>query len=216
MGMLVDIVGTAGIQTATQSHYNVDRMAHLSLSAPPIVLPMPIPDPELLEPYDGLREGVLFIGRHEPRKQPAVFARKIAQAGLPAKVLTNRKGEGKFRKTFKKHRVTDFEIRSQITGQDKADFIKSARMAFHPAKLESYGFSAMETLAAGLPTLLVAEYEWWRSFADDGVQITPVRHAVDHLLRLYDKEPEQSCSNWAQQERDTFRIWAEYLQSSRR
>lgn len=83
MGMLVNIVGTAGIQTATQSHYNVDRMAHLSLSVPPIVLPMPIPDPELFEPYDGPCEGVLFIGRHEPRKQPAVASMPGAALRLP-------------------------------------------------------------------------------------------------------------------------------------
>ncbi|MEP5731786.1 MAG: glycosyltransferase [Sulfitobacter sp.] len=216
MGMLVNIVGTAGIQTATQSHYNVERMAHMSLSAPPIVLPMPIPDPELLEPYDGSREGVLFIGRHEPRKQPAVFARKVVQAELPAKVLTNKNGESKFRKTFEKHGVTDFEIRSQITGQEKADFIKSARIAFHPAKLESYGFSAMETLAAGLPTLLIHEYGWWQAFIDDGVHITPIRDAHNVLLELYEC-PLQAAPNYAaHREQQTFAIWERYLNAERR
>lgn len=177
MEMLFRIVGTPGITTATQSDYNLERMKHLELSAPPVVLPMPIPDPELLQPYHGKREGVLFIGRHEPRKQPAVFARKVAQAGLPAKVLTRQNSEEKFTKTFNKHGITDYELKSEITGQEKADFIRSARIAFHPAKLESYGFSAMETLAAGLPTLLVHEYGWWQAFIEEGVQITPIRDA---------------------------------------
>ena len=216
MGMLVNIVGTANLQTATQSHYNVERMAHMSLSAPPIVLPMPIPDPELLEPYDGPREGVLFIGRHEPRKQPSVFARKVGQAGVPAKVLTNAKGDGKFRKTFKNHGITNFEIRSQITGQAKADFIRSARIAFHPAKLESYGFSAMETLAAGLPTLLVHEYDWWQAFIDDGVHITPIREAHNAVRELYDRPLKTAPSFAAHREQQTFAIWEHYLNSDHR
>ena len=213
MEMLFRIVGTPGITTATQSDYNLERMRHLKLSAPPVVLPMPIPDPQLLQPYTGERHGVLFIGRHEPRKQPAVFARKVAQAGLPAKVLTRKKGVEKFHKTFENHGITDYEIQSEITGQVKADFIRSARIAFHPAKLESYGFSAMETLAAGLPTLLVHEYDWWQAFIDDGVHITPIRDAHNALLELCERPLNTAPSFAARREQQTFAIWEEYLNS---
>lgn len=188
MQMLFDIVATDGMQTATQSHFNIERMAHLNMSSPATVLPMPIPDIELLTPYSGAKEGVLFIGRHEPRKQPAVFARKLAEAKLPAKVLTNKKGEDKFINTFEKYGVTDYEIRSEIIGKEKAGFIQSARIAFHPAKIESYGFSAMETLAAGLPTLLIHEYGWWQSFIEERVDITPIRQAKENLIQLYNKK----------------------------
>jgi len=213
MEMLLRIVGTSGITTATQSDYNIERMKHLELSAPPVVLPMPIPDPQLLQPHAGERHGVLFIGRHEPRKQPAVFAKKVAQAGLPAKVLTRKKGVEKFHKTFKSHGITDYEIQSEITGQEKADFIRSARIAFHPAKLESYGFSAMETLAAGLPTLLVHEYDWWQAFIDDGVHITPIRDARNALLELYERPLNTAPSFAERREQQTFAIWEEYLNS---
>lgn len=213
MQMLYNIVQSSHIQTATQSDFNVQRMAHLKLSASAVVLPMPIPDPELLEPYEAPRQGVLFIGRHEPRKQPAVFAAKVAKAGLPAKVLTNTRGVSKFKKTFEKYGVTDFEIRNQITGHDKADFIRSARIAFHPAKLESYGFSAMETLAAGLPTLLVHEYDWWQAFIDDGVHITPIRDAHNALLELYRRPLQAAPSFAARREQETFAIWEKYLNS---
>jgi len=213
MEMLLRIVGTPGITTATQSDYNVERMKHLELSAPPIVLPMPIPDPQLLQPYASERRGVLFIGRHEPRKQPAVFAKKVAQAGLPAKVLTRKNGVEKFHKTFKRHGITNYEIQSEITGQEKADFIRSALIAFHPAKLESYGFSAMETLAAGLPTLLVHEYDWWQAFIDDGVHITPIRDAHNALLELYERPLNTAPSFAARQEQETFAIWEKYLNS---
>lgn len=215
MEMLYRIIGTAGVTTATQSDYNVERMQHLEFSAAPVVLPMPIPDPQLLQPYEGERSGVLFIGRHEPRKQPAVFAQKVAQAGLPAKVLTRASGEKKFEATFKKYGITDHNIRSEITVQEKADFIKSARIAFHPAKLESYGFSAMETLAAGLPTLLVHEYDWWQAFIDNGVHITPVRDAHNALLELYERPLNTAPSFAAHREQQTFAIWEQYLNSDR-
>jgi len=213
MEMLHRIVAADGITAATQSNHNVTRMEHLEFSSPLAVLPMPIPDPQLMLPYDGERRGVLFIGRHEPRKQPTQFAAKVAKAGLPAKVLTNKMGEENFRKTFEKNGITDFEIRSEITGQEKADFIRSARIAFHPAKLESYGFSAMETLAAGLPTLLVHEYGWWQAFIDDGVHITPIRDAQNKLRELYDK-PQDAASNYGQdREQQTFSMWEQYLNS---
>lgn len=213
MEMLFEIVATDGIVTATQSDHNVTRMDHLEFSTPPVVLPMPIPDPQLMQPYEGERRGVLFIGRHEPRKQPAQFAAKVAKAGLPAKVLTNKKGEASFHRTFEKHGLTDYEIRSEITGQEKAVFIRSARIAFHPAKLESYGFSAMETLAAGLPTLLVADYGWWQAFIDDGVHITPIRQAAENLHKLYDKPTEDTSAHWDQRERSTFEAWQAHLNS---
>lgn len=213
MQMLFDIVEIPNIQTATQSHYNVDRMKHLNMSKPPLVLPMPIPDPELLKPYDGPHKGVLFIGRHEPRKQPKVFAAKVAKAGLPAKILTNERAADTFADTLRDHGITDYEIRSQITGQEKADFIKSAKIAFHPAKLESYGFSAMETLAAGLPTLLVHEYGWWQAFIDAGVHITPIRQAHLKLQQLYERSVSAAPTHGIEQEQQTFAEWEQYFSS---
>jgi hypothetical protein len=211
MQMLFDIVGTRGIQTATQSDFNIQRMTHLDLAKPAMVLPMPIPDSELLEPYNGVKEGVLFIGRHEPRKQPTVFARKVSQAGLPVKVLTNATGEKKFQATFKKYDITNYEIKHGITGQEKADFLRSARIAFHPAKLESYGFSAMETLAAGLPTLLVHEYGWWQSFIKEGVQITPIRQAQDKLRELYERPSLTAPAYGKTQEQQVFETWQSHF-----
>lgn len=212
MAMLEDIVATKGIKVATQSAYNIERMGHLQFGEPPIVLPMPIPDPELLAPYKGVRKGVLFVGRHEPRKQPDVFAKKVALAELPAKVLTNRAGEEKFKKTFAKHGITDFEIFSQITGVQKAHFIQSARVAFHTANLESYGFSAMETLRAGVPTLLIQEYDWWQAFMHEGVKIAPIRSAHIKLKKMYEAGGSVPQDGEAEEQR-TMELWRSYLNS---
>jgi glycosyltransferase involved in cell wall biosynthesis len=208
---LYSIPGIKGITTATQCDYNLTRMDHLSFSTPPVVLPMPIPDAQLLVPYEGPREGVLFIGRHEPRKDPKLFAKTVATAGLPAKVLTNKRGVKKFEKLLTKAGVTQFEIKGQIIGEEKTDFIKSAKVAFHPAKMESYGFSAMETLAAGLPTLLIEERNWWRAFKDDGVHLTSRKDAAANLLALYEQNLPSNNYIWCKREQQTFNSWQEFL-----
>ena len=177
----------------------------------PLVLPMPLPDLELLEPYEGKQEGVLFIGRHEPRKNPKLFAKAVAEAGLPAKVLTNKRGMKKFEKTLAEAGVESFDIRYELTGSQKTDFIKSARIAFHPANLESYGFSAMETLAAGLPTVLIEEYRWWRAFEHAGVITAPKDGIVQTLADLHHSPDFQSKFDWLKHENKFQEDWLTLL-----
>lgn len=210
-GFLYLIPQIPGITLATQCDYNLARMGHLAFATPPIVLPMPIPDPQLMQPFSGQREGVLFIGRHEPRKDPKLFVKTVAEAGLPAKVLTNKRGIKKFKELFENAGVTDFEIKAQITGDEKTDFIKSAKIAFHPAVSESYGFSAMETLAAGLPTLLIEEREWWRSFEHDSVDLTSKEDATAALRNLYDLSRPMLQNPWVQREAHIFAAWKKYF-----
>lgn len=207
---LLEQASIPGIEIATQSQFNIQRMHQLGISFAhePMVLPMPLPDVELLEPPFHSTEGVLFIGRHEPRKNPKLFARMVAQAGLPAKVLTNSRGEKKFEKTLTDAGITDFEIQHTLTGKAKADFIKSARIAFHPANLESYGFSAMETLAAGLPTLLIQEYDWWQAFEDLGVSVCPKEEVPEKLIQLYESPQLANEFEWLNSENRTRKQWA--------
>lgn len=215
---LYSILDHPQIQTATQCQYNIARMNKLmfainrSYGKAPIVLPMPIPDIELLSPYTGPKDGVLFIGRHEPRKNPKFFVKTVAAAGLPAKVLTNKRGVKKFEKLFKESKVTNFQIQYQLTGQAKADFIQSAKIAFHPARTESYGFSAMETLAAGLPTLLIEEYKWWKSFQHQNITLTSRKKATDALYNLYHSTiPSSEHTNLIKHEVATSRAWSDYI-----
>lgn len=215
---LYSILEHPQIQTATQCDYNIGRMDKLmiainrSYGKQPIVLPMPIPDIELLSPYTGPKDSVLFIGRHEPRKNPKFFAKAVAAARLPAKVLTNKRGVKKFAKLFDTFGITDYEIRYQLTGQAKAEFIQSAKIAFHPARTESYGFSAMETLAAGLPTLLIEEYKWWKSFQHQNITLRNRKQAIDALHNLYHSaKPTSNNTNWIKHEVATFRAWSDYI-----
>jgi glycosyltransferase involved in cell wall biosynthesis len=202
------------VLVATQSKFNVGRMGRLKFANKPVVLPMPIPDEELLTGYAGERRGVLFIGRHEPRKNPKRFAEKVAKAGLPAKVLTNKRGEAKFQKTLHEAGVAAFEIRSELTGAEKAEFVHSARLAFNPSNSESYGYSAMETLAAGVPTLCLEEYDWWRNFEDDGIHFATSLRSVEKLQELYLAEATKEPSRWVLHEQATTEAWRSFVASA--
>lgn len=207
---LLEQANTPGIEIATQSHLNIQRMRTIGFpfAHDPLVLPMPLPDLELLDPYVGAKEGVLFIGRHEPRKNPKSFAKAVAEAGLPAKVLTNKRGEKRFKETLSEAGVANFDIRYELTGQAKAEFIKSAKIAFLPANLEAYGFSAMETLAAGLPTLLIEEYGWWKAFETQGVATTSRANMATGLKSLYHTEFKVNSRVWLITESETKSNWA--------
>ena len=197
------------LQIATQSRHNIARMDHLKFRQQPIVLPMPLPDPELMTPYSGPRDGVLFIGRHEPRKNPKLFAKTLATTGLPVKVLTNKRGVAKFEKTFAHAGVSNYQIEYELTGKAKADFLKSARMAFHPAVQECFAFSTIESLAVGLPTLLIEEHDWWRAFTDFDLHVVPKAKAAEKLKELYEQPVSPSTSAWHSIEAETQKAWAE-------
>lgn len=199
---------------ATQTAFNMQRLDGLKFSNVPVVLPMPIPDQELLRPINPpSKEGVLFIGRHEPRKAPKVFAEKVAKAGLSAKILTNKLGATKFKKTLQDAGVQHFDIQFELTGQAKADFIASAKIAFHTSRSESYGFCAMETLIVGLPTLCLLERGWWKNFADQGVHTSTMRDASAQLKTLYGASNEGPI-DWHAREQATEKVWTDFLSVS--
>ena len=128
-------------------------------------LPMRVPERGLLDdnlPWDQ-KQGMLFIGRHEPRKNPEAFVDAAKRTGIKPLVLTNKQGKEKFEADFAEAGITDYEIRAGIIGKEKVDFIKSARIAYHPSKLESYGFSAFETLHS-CPTFALEEFDWYSAF----------------------------------------------------
>ena len=126
---------TTGVVIGTQSKFN-----QLSINDTAFHLPIPITEKSLLEEHHKLREGVLFIGRWEEGKNPELFLDLIEQTKLPAKVMTSANGAKKFEDKLKKIGVP-YEIRVGIIGQEKVDFITSARVAFNPSVVESYGMA---------------------------------------------------------------------------
>jgi glycosyltransferase involved in cell wall biosynthesis len=169
-----------GLIVGTQTERNVEELSNATH------LPMPMPERGLLEYYTGEKSGVLFIGRWEERKNPKVFIDMIKETGLPAKVLTNKTGEKKF-KTELEAIGAKYDIKAEVIGQEKVDFIRSSRIFFMPSKSESYGFALFESLGH-MPCVVLKEYEWHDNFSSRLLEIMPVKEVSFRIKALYESK----------------------------
>jgi glycosyltransferase involved in cell wall biosynthesis len=200
-----------GLTIGTQTEVNKNKILN---SFSPMnelrVLPMPIPEPELLNKSFCEKEGVLFIGRHEQGKNPDVFVKSVIKAGLKAKIITNTNGAKKFEDAFKAADYSNYEIKIGVIGHEKVEFIKSAKVYFNPSVLESFGFTMLEGLSQ-LPTLVLEGMEWHESFESMGFSFhkTSASNASEKLIELHNisndssnlsvaiKYNENAISNWS-------------------
>jgi len=146
---------TSGIYVGTQSKFN-------QLETGGYHLPIPITERGLLEEYHKPREGILFIGRWEEGKNPELFIDLIEQTKLPAKVMTSPNGVKKFEDRLKRIGIP-YDVRASIVGKEKVDFITSARVAFNPSTVESYGMAFYEQIIQ-LPTFCLENQRWTKNF----------------------------------------------------
>lgn len=151
------------------------------------VLPMPMSERGLLEFNNGPREGVLYIGRYEPRKNPEAFIKVIAETKLPARVMTNQLGAKKFEAEFKKHGIADYEIVSEVVGEDKVNFIKKCKLHFNPSYSENYCFVFYECLTQ-LNCVVLDTQDWADNFDEAYYTITDKKNMSRVIKELYDKE----------------------------
>lgn len=135
----------------TQSQFNADACNGVEL-------PIFTSETALLQKYDYERKGVLFIGTNEDRKGAKTFLEVIKATGLPAKILTNAPGAKKFEASLKEIGA-EYEIKTSIIGQEKVDFIASARVALNVAIGESFGMAFQEQLMQ-LPTVGLSDMRW--------------------------------------------------------
>jgi len=147
-------------------------------------LPIPITERALLEEYHGQREGVLFVGRWEEGKNPELFLELIEQTKLPAKVMTSPNGVKKFEERLKKIGVP-YDVRASIVGQEKVDFITSARVAFNPSTIESYGMAFYEQIIQ-LPTFCLENQRWTKNFEGHLFFETNKKEMAEDVLGAYE------------------------------
>lgn len=70
----------------------------------------------------------------------------------------------------------------------------------------------MEALAAGLPTLFIEEYKWWKSFQHPNVILTTREEASEALFKLYHSaKPSSDNTHWLQHETATYKAWRDYI-----
>jgi len=151
-------------------------------------LRIPMPEKELLEKHDNPREGVLWIGRWEPRKNPEEFIRVIKETGLSAKVITNTNGARKFEEALKAIGAK-YEIKIGIYGKEKVDFITSARVAYNPAIRESFGLAFYECMGQ-LPTVAITGMSWLNNFSKKDYFSDEKKNIPALILKLYEDFPD--------------------------
>ena len=177
--MMRQQLSTTNIDIGTQSKFN---QLHLDESS--YHLPIPITERGLLEEHHKQREGILFIGRWEEGKNPELFLDLIEQTKLPAKVMTNANGAKKFEDRLKKIGVP-YEIRVGIIGQEKVDFMTSARIAFNPSIVESYGMAFYEQHIQ-MPTLVLENQRWTNNFNKNFFYTCTKKDMASKAKELYD------------------------------
>lgn len=184
-----------GLTIGTQTKSNQRMISSVFDGRESVVLPMPIPEVDLLDKYVGEKDGVLFIGRHEQGKNPDVYVNAVIQSGLKAKIITNSNGAKKFKAAFDAASYTNYEIKVGIVGYEKVAFIKSAKVYFNPSVLESFGFTMLEGLSQ-LPTLVLEGKQWYDSFGELGFNFhkTSVANAASKLKILHDQEFENDAN----------------------
>ena len=146
-------------------------------------LPIPMTEKTLLEEHNKPREGVLWIGRWEPRKNPEEFIRVIKETGLPAKVITNTNGAKKFEEALKAIGAK-YEIKIGVYGKEKVDFITSARVAYNPA-IRSFGLAFYECMGQ-LPTVAIKGMSWLDNFSNQWYFCEDKKNIPKLILNLYE------------------------------
>lgn len=199
---------TDNIYIGTQSNFN-----RLSISDTVYHLPIPITERGLLQEHHKPREGVLFIGRWEEGKNPELFIDLIEQTNLPAKVMTSPNGVKKFEERLKKLGVK-YDIRASIIGQEKVDFITSARVAFNPSTVESYGMAFYEQILQ-MPTVALENQRWTKNFDSRHYFTVNKKNMASTILDLYNNVPDAKTwysngilESYRNRENEVFHKWS--------
>lgn len=205
--MMRQQLSTPNIDIGTQSKFN---QVHLDESS--YHLPIPITERGLLEEHHKPREGILFVGRWEEGKNPELFLELIEQTQLPAKVMTSANGAKKFEDRLKKIGVP-YEIKVGIIGQEKVDFMTSARIAFNPSIVESYGMAFYEQHIQ-MPTLVLENQRWTQNFNNQFFYTCNKKNMAEKAKELYSMFEKAetyyslgSLKHAQRQEADVFHKW---------
>lgn len=200
---------TSGIYVGTQSKFN-----QLNISDTVYHLPIPITERGLLEEHHKPREGVLFVGRWEEGKNPELFIDLIEQTKLPAKVMTSPNGVHKFIDKLSKLGVKH-DVRASIIGKEKVDFMTSARVAFNPSTVESYGMAFYEQMVQ-MPTVALEGQRWTKNFDNNHFFTVNKKNMAQTVLDLYKNVPDAKTwydsgvlSKFRNIENDVFHKWNE-------
>jgi len=194
----------------TQSQKNIDELTKYGATNCRL-LRMPMSERGLLERYTGNREGVLFIGRWEEGKNPEAYIHAMKECGLPCRVMTNESGRKKFEKAFNEHGITNYTIKTGITGQEKVDFIRQSSVFYMPSKRENYPFAFLECLGH-MPCVVTTMQDWSDNFDSNFfAKVHPVEVATT-IKKLYGTDQLPSALDYVKQlDDEVAQGWVEFL-----
>jgi len=158
---------TTLIQTKQNKEKLKEKFDHIPLDLNAVVQLYPLTDSNVV--YNLEKDGLLYIGRHEDRKNPGMYIKVLADikakygVEIKAKVLTRSAHVKKFEADFAEIGHTNYEIKADVVGEEKAKLIQSAKVAFMPYKNESFGIAVLEALRF-MPTVVLDKYDWHYNF----------------------------------------------------
>jgi glycosyltransferase involved in cell wall biosynthesis len=179
-------------------------------------LSMPMSERKLLDyNFDDSREGVLYIGRWEDRKNPEAFLKVIKETNLPAKIMTNANGKRKFEARLAELKIENYEIKASIVGEEKVKFIQSARVHFNPSLRENYPFTFFECLG-NMPCVVIDKSEWVTNFDSKYYARVPLDEAADAVRTAYKITPKKWYDFGAPQyvkdlDENTAKQWSDFM-----
>ena len=193
----------------TQSPRNVEELKSNGCNHATL-LPMPMSERELLEPYKGEKSGVLYIGRWEERKNPEAFLKVIKETGLPAKIITNSNGKKKFEARLAELGITNFEMKAGIVGKEKVDFIRSSKVHFNPSLRENYPFTFFECLGH-MPCVVLDKSEWVTNFSKELYTRVSIDKAGEAIKALYNSNAGGALEYVKELDINTAEKWVDFL-----
>jgi len=179
------------ITTLIQTKQNEAKLLpKLPYSNPNLYIqPYPLTDSNVV--YNLEKEGLLYIGRHEDRKNPGMYIKVLADikekygVELKAKVLTRSAHVKKFEADFAAIGHTNYEIKCDVVGDEKAKLIQSSKVAFMPYKNESFGIAVLEALRF-MPTVVLRNYDWHYNFQGmSNLIVADIKEASDIIWSAY-------------------------------
>jgi glycosyltransferase involved in cell wall biosynthesis len=153
------------------------------------VQPYPLTDSNVIDSLT--KDGLLYIGRHEERKNPGAYVKVLADikakygVELKAVVMTREAHAKKFEADFESIGHTNYEIKTDIVGDEKARLIQSAKVAFMPYKNESFGIAVLEALRF-MPTVVLDKFDWHYNFRGmSNLTVANSKDVADVIWDLY-------------------------------
>lgn len=199
------------IKTLIQTKQNETKLlSKLPYTNPNLyVQPYPLTDSNVV--YNLEQDGLLYIGRHEDRKNPGMYIKALADiktkygVELKAKVLTRSAHVKKFEEDFASIGHTNYEIKADVVGEEKAKLIQSAKVAFMPYKNESFGIAVLEALRF-MPAVVLDKYNWHYNFQSfSNYIVASTKDVADVIWNAYNNhksDPEKVLTEFTQYKTD--------------